>query len=225
MKLLISLMLICWAQVSIGEQAHSWQLSRDEESIRSYKSNQAGQKLVAFKSDSVIDAPIAEVLSVLLDDEDADKWIPRLAGSEIRTGDWPTDYVQFTRFDSPWPVRDRIFLSRVNVTVDPETHLTDIYYHNQPNAELVPKTILGSTEGSHYQLHSLNNGTQTRLIAISMANPNGSIPKWLVNWVCKNVPHDTVVLLREHLANNTIVVEEGILQLYREQTTKTVSAQ
>ncbi|NRB37235.1 MAG: hypothetical protein HRU20_02065 [Pseudomonadales bacterium] len=218
MRIFMSLSLLfslLYGPLLVQAESHNWQLSRDEDNIRSYKSRRAGQKLVAFKSDSIIDQPIAKVLTVLLDSTYAHEWIPKLKTSEIREAKhWPEAYLQFTHINAPWPVWDRIFLSRVTVDVDPISHQTNIHYVKADEDIHIAKTILGSVDGSFYQLQSVDNGQKTRLIAISVANPNGSLPKWLVNWVSANMPHDTVVLLRDYMANHAITVDARIQRLY-----------
>ena len=227
MKGLLKILLLCapmFACLPTFSDEHDWQLSRDEDNIRSYKSKQQGQKLVAFKSDSIIDAPIAKVLSVLLDSDTATQWIPRLQQSIISDAEkWPLAYTQFTRINAPWPVRDRVFLSTVNVEVDPESHLTTITYTAKADAVALKKTVLGSVDGSVYQLSEVDNGRKTRLLAISIANPNGMLPKWLVNWVSATIPHDTVVLLRQYLANHSVSIDPKIARLYAQAVEQTAA--
>jgi len=88
------------------------ELIREEEGIRTYRMERPDSPLLVFKGVCVIDAPVDRVLSVCLDAERADEWIGLVSESRVlRWIDGDRAYVQLTRFDLPWPVRDRAFVS------------------------------------------------------------------------------------------------------------------
>jgi hypothetical protein len=223
-----SLLLINTAQATPSQQT-DWQLIKDSAHIRSYKKVQTGTPLLAYKAISIIEAPLPEVLSVLLDPHNSEEWIPRLLQSSVLDAKhWPKSYVQFTQFDAPWPVTDRFFLSKVEVKIDPKTYQTEIHYFNSEinselkhelKAVLAPQSneqpsVRGSAGGSHYILKPADHGQNTEIIAISVADPNGAIPKWLVNWIGKNMPHNTMKQLQDRVAERKQLVIPEIAQLY-----------
>lgn len=91
-----------------------WMPTRDDEGIRSGEMQREGLPLLSFKAEGIIDAPIDLVLSVVLDTDRSTEWISNLSESAVvRWIDERREYVQFTRVDVPWPVKDRVFISRV----------------------------------------------------------------------------------------------------------------
>jgi hypothetical protein len=192
-----------------------WELTRDEDGIRSHEMQRDGLPLLSFKAEGIIDAPIDLVLSVMLDAERAEEWINFLAESVVtRWIDEPGEYIQFTRFDVPWPVKDRVFICRVVLEVDPETYATVLAYHPSDDRVKFENAILGSTAGTRYILQPIDGGTRTFIAGIGIADPMGAIPKWLVNWVGRSLPHDTILALRRQVRKSSISVMPLVEPLY-----------
>jgi len=192
-----------------------WVLKRDEEGIRSYEKKQAGSPLLSYKAEGVIDAPIDLVLSVLLDAERAGEWISHLSESTVvRWIDEPRAYVQLSRFDVPWPVKDRMFVSRVALEIDPETYATVVTYLPTDDAVEVRDAILGSAVGSRFILRPIDGGARTDFTGIGVADPKGVIPAWIVNWAGGSWPHQTIEALRRQVLKSDVAVTPPIARLY-----------
>jgi hypothetical protein len=74
--------------------------------------------------------------------------------------------------------------------------------------------ILGSATGTHYILRPINGGAQTIFTGIGIADPKGSIPKWLVNWVGGSWPHETIQALRRQVRKDDVFVMPRIEPFY-----------
>jgi hypothetical protein len=190
-------------------------LTRDDEGIRSYQSRREGSPLLWFKGEGVIDAPIPLVVSVVLDAERAGEWISYLSESVVlRWIEEPVEYVQFTRFDAPWPVKDRTFISRVVLEVEPESYAASLTYHSSELRVDSKNAILGSVAGSHYLLRPIDGGARTHFTGIGVADPRGSLPTWLVNWVGGSWPHETIEALRRQVRKQDVFVMPLLQPLY-----------
>lgn len=192
-----------------------WVLKRDENGIRSYEKKLEGSPLLSFKAEGVIDAPINLVLSVLVDADRSMEWVSFLSESVVvRWIDGPKDYVQLSRFDIPWPVKDRVFVSRVTLEVDPDTYTAVIVYLPADDPVKTRSAILGSADGSRFVLRPIDGGTRTDFVGIGVADPKGAIPKWIVNWVGGSWPHETIEALRKQVRKEDVVVTPLVEQLY-----------
>jgi hypothetical protein len=192
-----------------------WKLTRDEDGIRSYRLQKEGSPLLLFKGEGIIDAPIDLVLSVVIDAERAGEWIDFLSESVVtRWIEPPGDYVQFTRFDLPWPVTDRVFVSRVELEFDPQTYSAALFYRSCEDQVEFDDAILGSAVGSRYLLRPIDGGARTSLTGIGIADPKGAIPIWVVNWVGGSVLHNTIAALREQVRKNDVAVIPLLKPLY-----------
>jgi hypothetical protein len=189
-----------------------WELVRDEDGIRSYTGVIPGEPILAFKGEAMLESDPVTVLGVLLDCGRVGEWIPRMRDSKVvRWIAEPHEYVQYTRFEAPWPVTDRIFLTRVELRVDSESLRTEIRYLNSDEAILADYSISeddvirGSAAGSYYIVEPVDSGKRTRLTAVSIADPRGSIPEWVINWVGTSMSHNSMSRLREQLKRPDLV--------------------
>jgi hypothetical protein len=194
------LLLVVLPAAANDEQA--WKLARDEDGIKAYLLVQDDSPLLAFKAEAVLDASVELVLSVVLDAEHAEDWIPRLAASEVlRWIDEPRSYIQYTEFDAPWPVSNRTFVSRVDVELDPTNYEVEIRYAYAPDAPLNVDAVQGSADGSYYILVPIDGGRRTHFTAVSVADPKGRIPSWLINWIGKTWAHSAMSSLQKRIAS------------------------
>jgi len=193
-----------------------WNLTRDDDGIRSYRLQKEGSPLLLFKAEGVIDAPIDLVLSTVMDAERAGEWIDFLSESVVtRWIEQPSKSVQFTRFDLPWPVKDRVFVSRVELEIDPKSYAAVLFYRACEDRVAFENAIQGSATGTRYLLRPIDGGARTRLTGIGIADPKGSIPKWVVNWVGGSVLHETIASLRQQVHKKDVAVNPLLEPLYR----------
>ena len=99
---------------------------------------------------------------------------------------------------------DRIFLSHVTVEVEPSTQRTVIIYNDAQDEVPTQDLIRGFNGGSYYILEPIDAGRRTWIIGVGQADPMGSIPDWLVNWIGTSWPYDTLVHLRRQVARDDI---------------------
>jgi hypothetical protein len=200
--------------VSAAEQG--WELMRDENGIRSYKRIVPGSPLLAFRGEAAVDAPIGRVMSVLFDADRVGEWIPRMLESRVyRWIKEPVEYIQYTHFDAPWPVTDRIFLSHVTVEVEPETQRTVILYGDSDDEVPTEELVRGYNGGSYYILEPIDGGRGTWIIGVGTADPKGIIPDWLINWIGTSWPYDTLVHLRRQVARDDILELPIVRAIYK----------
>lgn len=209
------LALLALAAAAPESSADEWVLTGRADGIESYQRRADGSPLLAVKGLCVIDAPIDRVLAVILDGARVGEWMSGIDDSSITWIDKPVEYLQFTRFDAPWPISDRVFLSRVTVRVEPATYRTVIRYRDSDRAVAAGGAVRGSADGSHYVLEPIDGGARTRFVGVSQADPGGAFPPWFVNWITARWPHATLTALRDHLKLDDLVTPPEIQRLYR----------
>ena len=64
--------------------------------------------------------------------------------------------------------------------------------------------IQGYTGGSYYVLRPVDEGRGTYFIGVSVADPRGSIPAWLINWMGESWAHKTLRLLARQVAKSDV---------------------
>ena len=56
-----------------------------------------------------------------------------------------------------------------------------------------------------------------RLTAVSMADPRGSVPAWLINWVGSSWAYDTMARLRAQVNRSDVVELPMVTQIYADE--------
>ncbi|CAA0119246.1 Uncharacterised protein [BD1-7 clade bacterium] len=198
--------------------ANDWHRIKEQDGVIAYKMRDDKSGLYLFKSVGVIEAPIDQVLSVVVDSKEAQEWVPKLMECEILdVSEFPDTFLQYSKYDVPWPMKDRVFISDVKIDVDPRTHRTEIRYTNtQHQIDYDPeKVVQGYIGGSTYTLVPTRAGF-THITAVSVVDPKGGVPAWLVNWVAESMPFDTMQRLRARLESDDLVLDENLIALYQE---------
>ncbi|MCY4046318.1 MAG: hypothetical protein OXE99_14740 [Cellvibrionales bacterium] len=201
-------------------KAEPWQFIKQKHGVNAYKKHIEGSTLYSFKGEGIINHPIEKVVALLLDNQHATEWIPKLIRcQELKTNNqWPKSFMQFSLFDAPWPIKDRYFFSRIDVSVSDNGNQVIIHYDDiSPDlglkeAPIPPNAILGKLSGSEYTLKRLANG-KTHFSAISSVKPNGKIPNWLLNWVGGSMPFDSYLRMDKALTGLARSVPQPILDL------------
>jgi hypothetical protein len=221
-SLLVSLLALALALPAVGDDGQreqgdeGWELMKDENGIRSYRRLVEGSPFLAFKGECVIAAPVDRVMSVVLDSTRVDEWMSNI--DESKMIGWTEDseeYVQYSKFDLPWPISDRVFVSRVRLTVDPESYSTTLDYSNSDVAIEPTNAIRGTVSGTHYRLEPIEGGRKTLFTGIARADPKGYIPAWLINWLGTGWPQKTLTALRDQVQRDDIEVIARVESLYR----------
>ncbi len=199
-----------------GQVDSSWKQTRDERGIRVFERDLPDSGLLSFKAVGVIDAPIDIVLSILLDEARLSEWAEDRSRS--RVVGWfrkAVDYVSHDRVELPWPIKDRDFVTRVQIDVDPSDSTTRVSY--SLSTYQVPAShdaVRGSLVGSYCLLEPVDGGRRTRATGVAVADPRGSIPTWVVNLYQRNWPYETIMAMREQARKPDLTVLPRLRPLY-----------
>lgn len=149
--------------------------------------------IVAFRGETIIPAPLAKVAGVLNDSSRRTEWISDAKEARDIRVISPLERIEYNLTGTPWPLKNREFLYRVKVTLNRDKkemriHLKSVEDESVPESD---KAVRGDLEGN-YVLTSVDGDTKTHLIVEILADPKGSIPKWVVNMVQKGWPQKTL---------------------------------
>lgn len=201
-------------------QAEQWLFIKEKHGVKAYKKHIPNSTLYTFKGEGIIPQPIEKVVALLLDNQSATQWIPKLISCKelSNNNQWPKSFMQFSLFDAPWPLKDRYFFSRIDVQIRDNGNTVIIDYEDIAAEaglkEVQPpvKAILGELSGSEYTLKRLDDG-KTYFSAISAVRPNGKIPNWLLNWVGSSMPFDSFIRMNQELTKSQRPVPAEIINL------------
>jgi hypothetical protein len=178
--------------------AEGWEEIYTEEGVTVSSMDVEGSKLVAFRGDTVMDAPTTKVLYVLMDNEHRLEWVGRLYENRVLETSGKYEYVLYQAFDLPALFMSRDYVYRGLVTEEDNgiinLKMTSIEHADAPETVGVRAQLVNS----HYRLTPTDDG-KTRVEVEIQTDPKGWMPAWLVNLVQKSWPLDTLNGLRGQL--------------------------
>jgi len=171
-----------------------WKKIKERKGVEVFEGDVPGSKVVAFRGVSEINAPMANVVSVIHDVSRIKEWMSDLEESRVLQRASTLEKIEYNHTKTPWPLSDRDFVYSVKVVVNKESKTVDILIENatHPDAPTRPGIIRGSLMSSRYFLKSIDGGKRTHIEVEILADPNGSVPKWVVNLFQSAWPSNTI---------------------------------
>jgi hypothetical protein len=193
---------LVWSSTALAGKvgADGWEQIADKEGVQVYRKSVPGSPLKSMKGVGVVDAPVATVALVLLDDARAPEWVDSLAESRVVRTMSAHEYIEYNHIDMPAICRDREFVTRVMLSSDPARKVGIIRSEpgSDPSIPPNPKRIRG-TLASYYELKSIDDGKRTLLSIELHSDPKGWLPAWVVNLFQKDWARITIAGIRKQV--------------------------
>ncbi len=196
--------------ISLCSHAGEWEFVHEKKGVRVSRKKVEGSPVIAFRGEGEIAASIDRVAAVVFDLALAREWMQNLAESRIVRWIDEDTYIQYDRVATP-PIimKDRDFVSKVNVKVDPALKTIDFRFHAFDEPGLADsKNIRGELIHTTFSLSPSADKKSTHLRGEIHADPKGSVPHWLVNIFQKDWPVDTFEGLRRQVLKSDIQANE-----------------
>jgi hypothetical protein len=196
-----------------------WEKMGSEDGIEVYRRETEGSPVVAFRGEGLVDAPLARVASVILDDHRATEWVDSLADSRIVHMYGDREFMQYSHFTMPPLIKDRDFLIRGRVEADlPARTLTMTIKSAADPTVPEGQYVRGELIFGQWIMREMDGGRRTFVAAEMQADPKGALPKWLVNLFQKSWPHNTIDRLRKQVSRDDIRVLPQVSALFSPPT-------
>ena len=173
--------------------AQDWRFAKEKSGVRVETASIDGSPFLAFRAETVIDAPKEAVLMALNDHESYAEWYANCKATDLieRHGD-ESALVRVT-IDVPFPLADRDAVNWVTVERKPAGTLVSL--QNQPGRiDEVKGLVRIQVASGGWWLQS--EGDATRVIHFYHADPKAKAPAWLVNRFVVDGPLRTLSKLR-----------------------------
>ena len=191
-----------------------WEKFGEDDGIAVFRRELAGSPVIALRGEGVVDAPILRVASVLVDDSRATEWIDRLEEIKLVRKLSEDERIHWSHIGTPIVLKDRDFVYSIKLELDPPNKKLMLNYHSVYDSG-APKTnyIRGEFKYGTFVLTSIDGGKKTRVLAEVLADPKGSVAKWIVNLFQKSWPRKTIASLRRQVAKKDIVDQPRLKEL------------
>lgn len=170
-----------------SEDADGWSLRKETGSIQVFTIDQPDSSFQAFKAVAVLDAPIANLMAVMINPKSCIEWVHNCTESyAFGEGDFHDRYA-YSVNNMPWPVKDRDYVLRIRTHGKGEASDIVMDLNAVPQRRDVEDDYVRvDRSDTHYRFTPM--GNQTRMVWVQHTDPNGSIPGWLVNSLLVDIP-------------------------------------
>ena len=203
----------------------SWTEVSNDDHVLVHRKDIEGSDLVAFRGETMIEAPMAKVANVLIDTSRKLEWVHKIVEAKgVRTIS-QFERVEYNHTASGFfLVRDRDFVFRAKADLD-RVKRQMLFTLKSVEDPLMPETdmVRGELTNSAYTLTMLGDN-RTHLVVEIHADPKGSVPKWLVNLFQKSWPRVTLNGIRAQCAKPDVVEHAAIHDFFAQQDTASLSA-
>ena len=184
----------------IGVDDPSWHLESSSDGITLYSGSVPEVRVVPLKAVMTIPGTIEEVALVLEDISRRGEWISNFEQSVLLEKPNEYDQTEYLRVDLPWPAQDRSAVVRVRVSVSDDLKRATIAGESvdSPLANRLPKLVRAQVHTSTFQMTQV--GARVEVVALVFIDPNGGVPKWIVNYFTRRGARITLSGLRRQVA-------------------------
>ena len=200
------------AKVQLPEVGASWELMDRDEGITVHRKQVPGSKVVAFRGETVIEAPIAKVANVLFDTSRKLEWVAKCA--EARDLRWiaPMERIEYNAtYSGFFLVKDREFVFRAKMLLNREKNQARFEMRSVEEDEGAPDVgrVRGFLDDSRYILTRMD-ANRTHVVVEIHADPRGAVPKWLVNLFQKSWPTITLSNIARQAARPDVPAHRAV---------------
>ena len=182
-----------------------WEKFDERDGVAVFRREVAGSPIIALRGEGVVDAPLLRVASVLIDTTRSTEWIDRLDEIKVVRKLSDDEEIHWTHITTPVVLKDRDFVFNIKLELDPPNKKLMLNYHSVYDSG-APQTdfVRGEFKFGTFTLTSIDGGKKTKVLAQVLADPKGSVAKWIVNLVQKDWPYKTLTSLRKQVAKTNI---------------------
>lgn len=186
--LLVSALAVATVRAELPpEDDEAWTLRKETDRIRVYTIDQPGSSFKAFKAVGLLDAPIENLMAVMINPGSCVEWVHNCSESyAFGKGDFHDRYA-YSVNDMPWPVTDRDYVLRIRTRGDRTSGEIVMDLNATPNRRAKSSSRIRVDRSDTLYRFSPEDD-KTRMVWVQHTDPNGSLPGWLVNSLLVDIP-------------------------------------
>ncbi len=176
-----------------------WRLERSKENLKIYSAKNEGGSTLSIKAELQVKSTLSGFLLFLQDTENIPNWLENANHSQVLTQISQNKNRFVTYFDGVWPVKPRHMVIESEIVQNDDLSIdifvTDSAFKDEEEKQVTEnkKSIKITLHHAHWQISPIirtknddntQDAQQTNRLLITyqfQADPNGALPKWLVN--------------------------------------------
>jgi hypothetical protein len=166
-----------------------WQKILSEDGLNVFTREMPNSKILGFKLEGVINAPIDQIMENMRNVETSAEWTPDLAEKSTLEEISDAEAITYSRNDLSWPVSDRDFVTHNKLFLHKERKLLYVMTKSVIDQRSPPRKGIERAWLSYSNI-GLRPVSEKRTYVewTIFADPKGSIPTWVVNFYQRGFP-------------------------------------
>lgn len=177
---------------------NAWNLKKEANDIQIYTRDYPDSPVKEFLAITTTSSSLESVISVLDDIASYPKWFRNCKSVETIRRANDSTVANYVEISFPWPLSNRDGVWEETILIRNET----VYYSEiKSRPELVPEKknlVRMHNACGYWKVEKMKNG-KTKITQQFFADPEGSIPGWVVNLFLVDGPYDTFMNLHDIL--------------------------
>lgn len=186
--------------IGFSQKPNEWKKALDKDGIVIHTRQVDGSPFHEFLAETTMPGTISAFKKIFSSVTDYEDWMPDCKSAELIGTAKENEFTYYMEIKAPFPVANRYTMQRVQYEEKPgelTVNLVNCENCQPPDTESVR---IESAYGSW--IVKLENEKEISIRFQYYADPGGDIPAWLVNSFIVKSPYQTLLNLRELLADN-----------------------
>ena len=182
--------------------ASDWKFETEKKGIKIYTRESKNSPIESLRAEGIIKAPVDKIVAILRDVTSATDWVPNLKTRDYVQNISDTEAILYDISIMPWPVQNRDMVVHHTLSISPDKHHLSLNFKSVKNSN-APKGkdfVRATIHKGLIEFHP--RGEHTFMKMVILVDPNGAIPKFLVNLIQVKLPFEFLDALNK-FADNT----------------------
>ncbi len=204
-----------WAiSLSLIQARAGWEKVYDKDGIHVFSKNIPNSDIVSFKALGVLKAPSAKIMALLRHVEGASQWTPNLVEKKVVEG-YPLNDLEAVTYSLSKLmlfVSDRDFVVKNKLVLDKQSGFLILTTDSFDDKKVsIKKGVIRAEIHTVMKFKPHADGMYVEMVV--HADPRGSLPSWLVNFVQKKWPYKFLKRIEKFANESSLPLNLGMKKL------------
>jgi hypothetical protein len=196
-KVFWSFILVCITIYAHGQ--NSCKLKKDQDSIKVYTCHTDSSKFKSIIAEFTINTTFEELTKIVLDVPGYTNWQYNTVGAQVIKTISESEKIYRTAIEAPWPVTNRDMVVVIKIHRDQYDHEMTIATESKTGVVPVMEGFIRVPSSRGFWMVKQISKNRLQVKYTMQIDPGGSVPVWLVNWVCAQAPYQSFKNLKRIL--------------------------
>ena len=177
-----------------------WNFVTEKKGIKVYSKDAKKSPIQYLRAEGIMNASLENIVGIMRDVDGAKKWVPNLKNRSYVKNISDTEAILYDISLMPWPVlnRDMVVHHKLSLGEDGESLVLNFKSTKVKGGPKTKDTVRATIHKGTIEFYPKEEKTFIRMTIL--VDPNGSIPKWVVNLLQVKLPFEFLDALNNYAA-------------------------